>query len=328
MPITSPQNVSFQAKKPINPAQIQESKSVKLKRFVKNHKTAAAVIAASAVSAIVVGGLIYKGVLTPDIKIQTEGKKVLHNSELAKKEAQDALEYAQNTYNEVSALIKQGKDGKFRPLITNNGRGKGKFTRGAKTRIFEELNPQNEVIRRTSLDAQTLRPIKIEEILKGSEKKNVYFYDGQGFCYELMKGLEEYENGLSHAQLGISYTRKWPLCASVKKDCTFNSNRWVSAKEIYLFDYGELNSYTKNFNHADKTLAPKSDKEFILNDRKVSCAYYNSGTPQEKRFILDDKGKLKRDKDYTPHTAQEISISEIVNQKRGKIIYFDPREAS
>ncbi|MBR2068976.1 MAG: hypothetical protein IJ877_04355 [Candidatus Gastranaerophilales bacterium] len=315
MPIIAAQNVSFQAKKIIHPSQIRETKIQKAKRFISKHKAESAVLAAAAVAAIVAGGLIYKGKLFPELKIKAKGNEILKKSSAIEQEARTSAEYAQKIYQEACASIKAGRNEDFNFIIQNDKRI-NPLLRNSRTRVIEQQSPLQMLSRRTSFDIRTKKPVRIEEFIEGTSSKNIYYYDEKGFCYELLKGLEDLEGGTSHIDLAISYKRHWPLCASIKKDAVYEGNNLISAKSIYSFDYGKLNSYTKNRSLGINE-EPKSSFEYFFKDDKVSSLTLNSGSKEEKTYKLNSKNKLTLENNESTDT-----------QKEGRLIYFDERAAS
>jgi len=88
--------------------------------FYDEHENQINAVGAIALSAIAIGGLIYKGVLFPSIKANAVAKKALDMAPEVSKSARKSIEKARSLLAETTEIIKSGKTGDSIEIISKD----------------------------------------------------------------------------------------------------------------------------------------------------------------------------------------------------------------
>ncbi|MBQ8475501.1 hypothetical protein IJ531_00405 [bacterium] len=290
--------------------------------FLKEHKglviTAAAL---AATSAIVVGGLIYKGKLFPELKLQKEGEKILQGLDGAEKEMQALTNDAQKQYNEVMAIIQKGQETGYLPIFEDNKTIQffQNQENGALTAI-EETDAAGELLRRSSIYEDSIACI--EEFIQGTNKSDLYIYDANSFVWNVYKGLETIDE--ANLKCDAAYDKIFGCGNSLYKDAQMQYS-WsdtspytvTSAKERYFFngfdeDDENFIRYTQEYSfipggELHRNYDYHLDKEFMYKNGKLASA--QSG---DKFYKVNDKGKLKPEKIFQTEVVDDYDPNEVI----------------
>ncbi|MBQ8475500.1 hypothetical protein IJ531_00400 [bacterium] len=283
-----------------------------VKKLPSGKKFIAIGAAALAVSAIVVGGLIYKGRLFPEIRIQKDIQKALSQVPDVTREANTALEKAVKQYDEVTSIIQRGQNQGYKEITSENKLIQfiiDEANSGIKAIREYSTTGAKTLTRQTKIDPETQLPKSIE-VFKNAGKSDFYTY-AEDKCTSIDIDLERITSATAQSKVSYIYNSKDNF--AVAKNVLHPVNEWgehdmskiIKAEYDYEFTDKKLKLFAKNYEYQESAQEDVITAEQLINfkDNKLDNITYNFGKPDKKYWEMN-QGKL---------TQYEFSLIDLDN---------------
>ena len=217
--------------------------------------------------------------------------------ESAQKQADEAMEYAQKLFDEVTGLFKKGEE------IAPDGTVLRKITGDDTSKIMEEFSQDGTLMRRSKFIDDILDNVEegIEEFADGSRKiaKRIVFEDEMPYWYQ--EGYEGLADGSRKIAKGIGFVGKMSIYQEGYEELADGSRK--IAKRIGFV--GEMSIYQEGYEGlADGSWKAAKGISFV---DKMPFWY-----PESYEELADESWKIAKEYELTKKPWQEVNDDWII----------------
>ena len=217
--------------------------------------------------------------------------------ESAQKQADEAMEYAQKLFDEVTGLFKKGEE------IAPDGTVLRKITGDDTSKIMEEFSQDGTLVRKSKFIDDILDNVEegIEEFADGSRKiaKRIVFEDEMPYWYQ--EGYEGLADGSRKIAKGIGFVGKMSIYQEGYEELADGSRK--IAKRIGFV--GEMSIYQEGYEGlADGSWKAAKGISFV---DKMPFWY-----PESYEELADESWKIAKEYELTKKPWQEVNDDWII----------------